>query len=120
VTSVVADALAVLGLALLVVAGIGAHRLRDVFARLHASAVGTTAGTLLVLVAGALATPSLRRSGTLLLAALIVTATVPAAAHLLARSVDRSRRRSAEAGPRDGDGGHRVVGDQGGRRGGEH
>lgn len=100
--ALVADVLGIVGVALLVVAGVGANRLGDVFARLHAATVGTTSGLVLVLLAGVLGAPSLRRLGTLGLALLIVVATIPTAGHLLARSVRRTRHGGAiPRAPRD-------------------
>lgn len=82
---VVADVLLVVGAAWFLLAGLGALRLRDSLARLHASTKATTLG--LALVAGGAALESAGPdAGKLLLAVVLVFLTAPVSAHLLGRA----------------------------------
>lgn len=86
-TSVVAAAFVVLGAGFTMLAGIGALRFRDAYARMHPAAKGPTLGLLLVATGTAI---ELGRADAFLTLALVVVLqflAAPVGAHLLGRAI---------------------------------
>ncbi len=79
---------AMVGAALVALAGLGVVRLEDLFARMHAATKASTLGLVLIGLAGALAIPAGAARIALAVAAVFVTA--PAGAHLMARAAYRA------------------------------
>ncbi len=80
--------LAVLGALLVVLAGVGVLRFRDLYSRMHAATKATTLGFALVALAAALAVDAGR--GKILLATVFVFVTGPASAHFIGRAAYRA------------------------------
>lgn len=85
---VVANVLVGLGVVFLLLSAVGAVRLPDVFARMHAGSKAATLGLSLVLVGVAIARPEARTA--LLLAIVFQLVTGPLAAHALGRAAYRN------------------------------
>lgn len=82
---VVAEVILVAGACWFMLAGLGALRLRDPLARLHAATKATTLGLALI-AAGAALQSSGPDAGKFLLAVVLVFLTAPVSAHLLGRA----------------------------------
>jgi len=83
---VIGEWVALLGSILVLLAGIGAVRFRDTFARMHALTKATTLGVVLVLIGAAIHLDRPNDWTSLLLAAAMQLVTSPVAANLLGRS----------------------------------
>lgn len=82
----VLSALVLLGAALMMLAGLGVHRMPDLFTRMHASTKGATLGLALLLAAAALGFGELGVATKAALTSIFVFLTAPVAAHLLGRA----------------------------------
>lgn len=82
----IAQLFALVGAALVLVAGIGVLRFHDSLSRLHALTKASTLGVVLVFIGAAIALDRANDWTSLLLAALIQLVTSPIAASLIARS----------------------------------
>ena len=85
----IAGILAIVGSALVALAGVGVVRFPDVFARMHAATKAPTLGFICIAVAASLAVTDSR--GKLLLAVALILVTAPIAAHLVAGAAYRAR-----------------------------
>ena len=86
-SDVAAGTLALIGSALVALAGLGIVRFPDLLARMHAATKAPTLGFLSVAAAAALVVDESR--GKLVLAAALILVTAPIAAHLVARAAHR-------------------------------
>ena len=82
----IAELIALVGAALVAIAGIGVLRFDDSLSRLHALTKASTLGVVLVLIGAAIGLDRANDWTSLLLAALIQLVTSPIAASLIARS----------------------------------
>lgn len=82
-----AEVLIVAGAVFVALAGIGVVRFRDLLARMHAATKAGTAGIVLVAIGAALVLD--RGASKVLLTAVLLFATAPAAAHLVGRAAYR-------------------------------
>ncbi len=87
---VVADALILLGVGLIVLAGLGVATLPDLFSRMHAATKTTSLGLSLLLLGTAVLHGTGYTALKLLLAAVFLFATQPVAAHVLSRAAHRA------------------------------
>jgi multicomponent Na+:H+ antiporter subunit G len=87
VTEVIGGVLAILGSALVALAGAGVVRFRDLYSRMHAATKAPTLGFMLITAAALVAVDMGR--GKLALAVALILVTAPVAAHLVARSAHR-------------------------------
>lgn len=85
---VVVGVLALLGAALVVLAGVGVLRLPDLYARMHAATKASTVGIGLIGVAGAIAVDG--GATKILLAVAVIFITAPSAAHFIGRAAYRA------------------------------
>lgn len=83
----VAEVLIVAGATFVAIAGIGVVRFRDLLARMHAATKAGTAGIVLIAAGAALALD--RGASKVLLTAVVLFLTAPAAAHLVGRAAYR-------------------------------
>jgi multicomponent Na+:H+ antiporter subunit G len=83
----VAEVLIVAGATFVAIAGIGVVRFRDLLARMHAATKAGTAGIVLIAAGAALALD--RGASKVLLTAVVLFVTAPAAAHLVGRAAYR-------------------------------
>jgi multicomponent Na+:H+ antiporter subunit G len=83
-SDLVTGALAVVGAALVALAGVGVVRFGDLYARMHAATKAPTLGLLLIVGATAVELPG--AAGKLVLAIALIFITAPVAAHLVARA----------------------------------
>ncbi len=90
---------ALLGAVLVLLAGVGALRLRDTFSRMHALTKATTLGVVLVLIGAAIYLDRPNDWTSLLLAAAMQLITSPVAANLLGRSTWLLQRAASQVGP---------------------
>ena len=88
--STISGLLAIVGAALVLLAGIGVVRFPDVYSRMHAATKATTLGIALVAVAGSIALDD--GAAKLLLATVLIFVTAPVASHLVGRSGYRAER----------------------------
>ncbi|MDQ2678351.1 MAG: monovalent cation/H(+) antiporter subunit G [Actinomycetota bacterium] len=95
----IGELLALLGTALVLIAGIGVLRFDDSLSRLHALTKASTLGVVLVFVGAAVALGRANDRTSLLLAALIQLVTSPIAASLIARSTYLDAVEDADHGP---------------------
>lgn len=79
---------AILGAALVLLAGIGVVRFPDVYARMHAATKATTIGIALIGIAAAISLDGARAQITITIAFIFITA--PTAAHLVGRAAHRA------------------------------
>lgn len=86
--STAAEALALVGAALVALAGLGVVRFADLYSRMHAATKASTLGIGSVASAVALAVPGAASRS--LLAALAIFVTAPSAAHLIGRAAYRA------------------------------
>lgn len=84
----IAAALAVLGAALVFIAGIGVLRFPDLYSRMHAATKVPTVGIALIAAAAAIELDDGR--GKVLLAAIVILITAPSAAHFVGRTAYRA------------------------------
>jgi multicomponent Na+:H+ antiporter subunit G len=84
VASTISGVLAIIGAALVLLAGVGVVRFPDLYSRMHAATKATTLGIALVAVAGAIALDD--GASKLLLATVLTFVTAPVASHLVGRS----------------------------------
>jgi len=111
VAQFVALALAVVGTALMLVAGIGLLRMPDLLTRMHASSKAGTLGAALVLAGVAVRSASTAVVLEVVLIVLFLFLTAPVAAHMIGRAAYRSGVRLSEEtvidelGEREGDAG---------------
>lgn len=84
VRTVLAGAVAALGVALLLVAAIGMLRFPDFYTRLHAMNAGQMPGAPIVLLGLAIGAPDLATAARLLVLAALLLAVLPALTHVLA------------------------------------
>ena len=84
----IASALAVLGAALVFIAGIGVLRFPDLYSRMHAATKVPTIGIALIASAAAIELDDGR--GKVLLAAVVILITAPSAAHFVGRTAYRA------------------------------
>lgn len=89
-TTVLADALLLLGSVLLLLAAVGMLRFRDVLARMHALSKGSNFGLLLVLAGGAVGLDLLDDISFVILAGIFQILTAPVATHLISRATYRA------------------------------
>lgn len=82
-------AIAVLGIALMVVAGIGLLRMPDLLTRMHASSKAGTLGAAMVLVAVAVHFGNAAITVRVVLVCLFLLLTAPVASHVIARAAYR-------------------------------
>ncbi len=80
--------LAVLGGALVLLAGIGVVRFEDIYSRMHAATKAPTLGALLIGIAGVIELDSGRPK--LALAVVIIFVTAPVASHMIGRAAYRA------------------------------
>lgn len=85
--SVIAGVLAVVGAALVLVAGIGVLRFDDLYSRMHAATKVPTVGIALIAAAAAVELDDGR--GKVVLAAIVILITAPSAAHFIGRAAYR-------------------------------
>lgn len=85
---VVVGSLAIVGGALVLLAGVGVLRFEDLYARMHAATKAPTLGALLIGVAGVIAIDSGRPK--LALAVVIIFVTAPVASHMVGRAAYRA------------------------------
>ena len=83
----VAEILIVAGAGFTMLAGVGALRFSDVYARMHPAAKGPTLGLLLVAVGAALELRSLAAALALALVVILQFLAAPVGAHLLGRAI---------------------------------
>ncbi|MEJ7845147.1 MAG: monovalent cation/H(+) antiporter subunit G [Acidimicrobiales bacterium] len=88
--STVGELVVFAGALLILVAGIGVIRLRDVLSRMHALAKASTAGVVLVLLGAALVLRSTADVTSVLLAAVLQLLTSPVSATLVSRATYRA------------------------------
>lgn len=86
ILDVLAQALVIVGCALIALAGIGVVRLGDVLARLHAMSKASALGILLVLSGAALSVDNADDVTSLVLAAILQLMTLPVAVTLISRA----------------------------------
>jgi multicomponent Na+:H+ antiporter subunit G len=87
VASVIAGVFALIGAALVFVAGIGVLRFPDVYARMHAATKVPTLGIALIAAAAAIELDGDR--GKVVMAAIVILITAPSAAHFIGRAAYR-------------------------------
>jgi len=92
-TDIVVGVLAIVGSALVLLAGVGVVRFPELYARMHAATKAPTLGVVLVAAAAALALGDSR--GKLVLTVVLIFITAPVAAHLVARAAYRGPGTSA-------------------------
>lgn len=80
------EVLMLLGAVLMVLGGLGAVRLPDVYSRMHAASKVPTLGLILAVAGGALAAGSNLLAVSLILAPLLALLTSPVGAHLIGRA----------------------------------
>lgn len=80
--------LAIAGALLVVLAGIGVLRFRDLYSRMHAATKATALGIALIAIAAAISLDSGR--GKILLATAFIFLTTPASAHFIGRAAYRA------------------------------
>ncbi|CAN5523261.1 hypothetical protein BH23ACT3_BH23ACT3_11750 [soil metagenome] len=85
--TIAAGILIVAGAAFTMLAGVGALRFSDVYARMHPAAKGPTLGLLLVAVGAALELRSLAATLALALVVILQFLAAPVGAHLLGRAI---------------------------------
>lgn len=85
--SVIAGVLAVLGAALVFIAGIGVLRFPDLYSRIHAATKVPTVGIALIAAAATIELDDGR--GKVILAAIVILITAPSAAHFIGRAAYR-------------------------------
>jgi multicomponent Na+:H+ antiporter subunit G len=90
IRDVVAGTLLLVGSAFALVAAVGMFRMRDVYARIHVVTKPATLSLVATLTAAALRAPSWGSAALLVLALVLQLWTVPAASHLLGRSIRRT------------------------------
>lgn len=83
----IASTLAVIGASLVMLAGIGVLRFRDVYARMHAATKASTLGIALVGLAGCTVLDGRPK---LVLTVVFIFVTAPSAAHLIGRAAHRA------------------------------
>lgn len=88
VTGTITGVLAIAGALLVVLAGVGVVRFRDLYSRMHAATKATALGIALIAIAAAVALDSGR--GKLLLAVAFLFVTAPASAHFIGRAAYRA------------------------------
>lgn len=81
------DVLMVVGAFFALVAGIGVHRFRDPYSRMHAAAKSPTLGLVLVAIGAGVRLHTLEAIGTLVLVAVLQLITSPVGTHVAARAV---------------------------------
>ena len=84
----VAEVLALVGAAFVLLAGVGILRFQDVYARMHAATKATTLGIALVGIGAAVAIDTDRSKA--LLAVIFIFITAPSAAHFVGRAAYRA------------------------------
>lgn len=96
---VLIEAMAVVGAALVLLAGLGVLRFQDLYARMHAATKASTLGIGLIGVAGALTIGDGRAKALVAVAFILVTA--PSAAHVTARAAYRAEGVEVDLASRD-------------------
>ena len=86
---VVGELLVLGGAVLVLIGGIGAVRLPDVYSRMHAASKVSTLGLILVVLGAELLVPFGPTSAGLALAAIVQLLTVPVGSHLIGRAAHR-------------------------------
>lgn len=87
VIDVVGDVLMILGAGFALVAGLGVHRFRDAYSRMHAAAKSPTLGLMLAAIGAALRVRTGVAVATLALVVILQLLTSPVSTHVAARAV---------------------------------